>query len=195
MDVRMKQDDFHILGLSPGAEPAEIKAAYRILAKQLHPDTAPDGEGFSRHLRFVLVTKAYRRLLSRSGPCMDAPALLPGPAGSQRDSAGSQRDLAYSLYRQGMDLLSRIHPSAWNGFRLAFQASIPGDTAEQEFQRAAVQELIASMPRAYALFSRVVTEYPQSIWVRDSSDKMAYLERRSALYSRIISSFTVKRRP
>jgi len=45
-----------VLGLEPGASTAEVKAAYREKARELHPDRGGDTKSFSR------VNEAYRRL-------------------------------------------------------------------------------------------------------------------------------------
>ena len=50
------------LGLRPGASPAEIKVAYRRLAKRFHPDRAGD-EGLAT---FLSIQAAYEALLTRA---------------------------------------------------------------------------------------------------------------------------------
>ena len=50
------------LGLRPGASPAEIKVAYRQLAKRFHPDRAGD-EGLGT---FLAIQAAYEALLTRA---------------------------------------------------------------------------------------------------------------------------------
>jgi hypothetical protein len=62
-------DPYRTLGLDPGATPAEIKRAYRRLAKAYHPDSAGD-----RALpRFLAIQAAYERLTAGqpSGPTSD----------------------------------------------------------------------------------------------------------------------------
>lgn len=49
-----------LLGLGEQAGPSDVKAAYRRLAHQCHPDTAPDLQGTGE--RFEQVTEAYRLL-------------------------------------------------------------------------------------------------------------------------------------
>ncbi|MEM1423979.1 MAG: DnaJ domain-containing protein, partial [Planctomycetota bacterium] len=51
-----QRDYYDILGVSKGASSDDIKAAYRKLARTLHPDvnTAPDAEA-----KFKEVTEAY----------------------------------------------------------------------------------------------------------------------------------------
>lgn len=54
------RNPYEILGLHPGAGNAEVKAAYRKLAKQLHPDTL--GMAAGQQARFQEVTAAYNQL-------------------------------------------------------------------------------------------------------------------------------------
>ncbi|MCS6782205.1 MAG: DnaJ domain-containing protein [Gloeomargarita sp. SKYBB_i_bin120] len=49
------------LGLAVGASLAEVKAAYRRLARQCHPDLHPDDQ--QSHERFIALHQAYRYLL------------------------------------------------------------------------------------------------------------------------------------
>ncbi len=51
------RDPYQVLGVARGASDAEIKKAYRSLAKQLHPDRNKDNPKAAE--RFSDVTKAY----------------------------------------------------------------------------------------------------------------------------------------
>ncbi|MEL6652613.1 MAG: DnaJ domain-containing protein [Bacteroidota bacterium] len=53
-------DYYEVLGVGSKASQEEIKAAYRDLAKQYHPDSNPDNE--SAHEHFLLVGEAYQVL-------------------------------------------------------------------------------------------------------------------------------------
>lgn len=46
--------------------------------------------------------------------------------------------------------------------------------------------------KAYEYFSRVVDDYPDSIWRRDAQTKMYYLERYNAIYQRICRSIALQ---
>ncbi len=52
-------DVYRVLGLDEGADPDEVKAAYRYLSKKYHPDRSGDPRTSSR---FVKVVKAYKTL-------------------------------------------------------------------------------------------------------------------------------------
>lgn len=53
-----QEDDWAVLGLEPGASPAEVKAAYRRLVKEHHPDRGGDPEKFRKvHAAYKAVSK------------------------------------------------------------------------------------------------------------------------------------------
>jgi len=56
----MAIDYYQILQIPPSADPAEIKAAYRKLAHEYHPDKNPDNK--SAPARFELIKEAYETL-------------------------------------------------------------------------------------------------------------------------------------
>ncbi|RCJ34068.1 molecular chaperone DnaJ [Nostoc minutum NIES-26] len=55
-------DYYRLLGLRSGASFADIKASYRRLAQQYHPDTNPDDTKAKD--KFIALTEAYRVLLT-----------------------------------------------------------------------------------------------------------------------------------
>ena len=63
-----EQDPYTVLGIEPGASTEEIKAAYRQLAAQYHPDKVQHlGEDFQKlaHEKFVAIQKAYDQLTTK----------------------------------------------------------------------------------------------------------------------------------
>jgi|GEM_PF-4371395 len=52
-----------VLGVGPSAGLKEIKRAYRLLARQLHPDTDPSDETLAE--RFRIVSEAYEILTTK----------------------------------------------------------------------------------------------------------------------------------
>jgi len=56
-----------VLGVAPGADVAEIKRAYRRLARAVHPDLHPEATDEQRRAleaRFVVINEAYRALVA-----------------------------------------------------------------------------------------------------------------------------------
>ena len=51
---------YDILGVAPDATPDEIRAAYRRLARQYHPDVNPDPDASER---FIAIHQAYEVLI------------------------------------------------------------------------------------------------------------------------------------
>lgn len=67
-------DCYQLLELTSGASFAEIKAAYRRLAQQYHPDTNPGEEAKER---FIALTVAYKLLVSEQQDLMDDDPVKP----------------------------------------------------------------------------------------------------------------------
>jgi tetratricopeptide (TPR) repeat protein len=74
-------DCYRLLGLRTGASYEDIKASYRRLARQLHPDVNP-GDQKAKD-RFIKVTEAYRFLLT----IVEAPPAEPASPQNHASSA------------------------------------------------------------------------------------------------------------
>ena len=71
-------DCYRLLGLRAGASYEDVKASYRRLARQLHPDVNPNDRQANE--KFIQVTEAYRFLLEVINPLESQDAL---PHGTQ----------------------------------------------------------------------------------------------------------------
>ncbi len=101
----MKIDQcYQLFELTPGASPIDIKAAYRRLARMMHPDLNPG----DRHAqtRFVTLNQAYQALLKsgelRSVPGTNTPEPAPVATLSQREA-----ELKWHTYNTLQDLLQQ----------------------------------------------------------------------------------------
>jgi len=72
------QTCYDILGVAPDATPEEIRAAYRNLAKQYHPDVNPDPDAGER---FIAIQQAYETLIDPEARARYDLALQQGGAG------------------------------------------------------------------------------------------------------------------
>jgi hypothetical protein len=160
--------DYDLLGIAETQDTSTIKSAYRKIIKEVHPDVATGGDSFTNHLRFIQVTKAYERLM-----------------------VSLSKDPAYAYYKTAMNYFRKIHPSYW---RIDVSRALTKPSPIREEELAAIQNrtraLLGLLPRAYYYFSIVVHEYPESVWTEDARDKMHQIEDRTALYERIVISFT-----
>jgi tetratricopeptide (TPR) repeat protein len=72
-----------VLGVSPGADPAAVRAAFAALAKRFHPDALDEDDADLRkplEAIFIRITEAYRDLLRSQVPNPPRPAPKPAPA-------------------------------------------------------------------------------------------------------------------
>lgn len=77
------QTYYEILGVAPGATPDEIRAAYRALAKQYHPDVNHDPDAGER---FIAVQQAYETLSDPEARARYDLALRRGAGPGQQDA-------------------------------------------------------------------------------------------------------------
>ena len=102
-------DPYKVLGVSKSASADEVKAAYRKLAKQLHPDLNPGDADVER--RFKAVSQAYsivgdpekRRRFDQGEIDASGQETAPAGGGFYRRYAGSQEGAKYSRFEFGQD--------------------------------------------------------------------------------------------
>lgn len=102
---------YDILGVSPDAAPDEIRAAYRKLAKQYHPDMnrAPDaGE------RFIAIQQAYETLIDPDARARYDLALQGSGIAGVHDPSGWYRPGGQTAGVQGFSWSGQA-PDTWIG--------------------------------------------------------------------------------
>ena len=173
-----------LLGVEPNATREEIKHSYHRLAKKHHPDMHPEEKRQIQQLKMMALNEAYVHLISPS-PTNEAP-IPPVQDHEPRSSipataVGFHKDPSYAYYKQGFMHFSR----ALRGIgALHDEVQLePGRQSYLEFANSLTQ-----LRKAYSYFARVVTEFPASIWHRDSRIKQARIERFSEIYRRILEN-------
>jgi len=186
-----------ILGIDRNASSEAIRKAYHEKVRQCHPDLQQNGDSEQCHLRMVRINQAYCRLMKvRKGEGVIDTAAQEGggdPEPNDAHALVAHKDPAYSYYKRGYRLFSKIHPSSWfwsNGpdGNTRFPRKI--DTASMA---GSIERIIDLIPWAYYYFNVVVDEYPGSHWYLDSRYKIRKIEKLAPIYMKILYSYRGKR--
>jgi hypothetical protein len=198
-----------ILGVSPRADKEEIKRAYRRLVMENHPDRFPATQKTVQELRVITLNEAYRSLMSwvDSGLGKKPPEARVRRSGSEARGAGGSKprprpetrrrppekpgstlaghkDPAYAYYKQGfLNFSLALHGIAGLNQRM-FAAKQTGPYRVVDD----VKESLELLTAAHGYFTRVVEEYPDSVWEADAGVKLRRIDRFTALYRKILSN-------
>jgi DnaJ-class molecular chaperone len=125
-------DHYATLGLNSDCTEADIRAAYRLLAKEHHPDR--NGHSVAAHQRTQALNAAYEILSDReSRQAYDASRRVAKPTTSTRNS--SQRTLAQDVllplidFLRGTRLEIRVTDPATPGATEVYELAVPPETA------------------------------------------------------------------
>ncbi|NMG11301.1 J domain-containing protein [Brasilonema sp. UFV-L1] len=186
------EDCYRLLGLRSGASFADIKASYRRLAQQYHPDINPDDTKAKE--KFIAVTEAYKLLLQRipqqetSPPSDDFPvvehqptqAARPGTATKEKpkqktkppSSLEIEQRLKWRTYEQLQQFLKeRRFPQAIS-LAEALAQRLPEDAEVRQWQaisyqlwgRALIAEKQPLKARIYLKKAIKTDPYNKSLW-------------------------------
>lgn len=184
------RSDYEILGLSDDANANEIRKAYKKKVKELHPDASDESMALKNHYLFIEVCKAYERLCKARKESPLSNGVNTGAIPGERSITG-HKDPAYVYYKKGCVYFEQVHPSHWNSDRtITINGKTKDENKLQEKTLGKVKTLIALFPKAYYYFSIVVHDYPDSVWMNDSREKMGIIEKRIATYKNILESFS-----
>jgi hypothetical protein len=107
-------DPLDVLGVTPGAAPEEVTAAYRRLAKRWHPDrTGGDGTRSKEAERRMAEINAAYEALREAGPTAAVTATMPRDPSAAGGAAGPRRPAGHWLppalrRRLGLELLRAL---------------------------------------------------------------------------------------
>ena len=178
-----------ILGLSGTADATRIKQAYHRAARANHPDLFPDAERPKRELAMMRINEAYMSLLQAfDTPGGTAPS-VPGRApqrGSGQDTGeplpGPLKNADYVYYKMGLE---NYREGQRRFFDRTNAAGRPQHYVPDSQLLGLAVAALRCFQKAYACFYRVVSDYPDSIWVRDCRFRLWRLEQYNRVYMRI----------
>ena len=169
--------DRQILGLNETFSSEELKSAFRRKLKQFHPDK--NQNNLNSHLAMIRLNQAYANLQKQ---------IKEKPLSNEKKQT---EDLAYSIYKEGIQKFQGIHPSKWKSFSIDGLFD-PGAINTHSETPSIIQALITEMAEAYQSFSVIITEYENSPWYSDSLRKMKEIEKMTQRYMKIKESYELE---
>jgi len=181
------------LGLEslPGA--VELKKKWRALIKENHPDLFPEALKKTQEEKIRSINLAYRSLAanrSADGPALPKQKTSKKPRhcvfNPKGNEAALHTDPVYAWYKRGF----RLYSEAVGGIHAKWMRnkSFRGKALELFLKR------LGLLWEARSYFQRVITEEPESVWVRDASYKLWRIEQFTRVYSRIRENLAARRR-
>ena len=176
----------------------QIKKNYHRLARENHPDLHPEPLRGKQHLKMMQINEAfmavtaYRKnhtsidedilsenLAPAAESCINIPdAPMPGATPPARDKAYFYYKQGFDYYRKGQEIFHKRFKLPGNGrVRNIF-------LGKKDLLNLAITA-IRNFEKSYACFLTVVNEFPDSIWLSDSMDKLKSLEHINSIYSKI----------
>jgi len=144
----------NLLGLNCNADISDIKKAYRILAKKNHPDKfLDDDEKTKQAVIMAEITEAYRYIIKNFDKIKEIKNL-------QKVNETKEED--YKIYKTGLIYYNKYFDTFFKLF-LKRELITP---LEKE----------SCLKKAKLYFSKLLIEYPESIWVSDVKDKIKKID-------------------
>jgi len=143
------QTYYDILGVAPNADLAEIKRAYRRLARQYHPDVNPDSNAVGM---FQRLTDMYQVLLDPVERQRYDQLIIGSEPMMIEDAVDAAENTALELYRRGLSRAQRGHYR--DAIVIYSQAlSVDSDYVDAYAQRGFAYHSLKNYPAALADYS------------------------------------------
>jgi tetratricopeptide (TPR) repeat protein len=148
-------DYYRQLGLRSGASLSQVKASYRQLARQYHPDVNPGNEQAKN--KFIAITEAYKFLVN-----IAPPDVAESKVGSTVPPTSTPPDRAVKAQPQAVKVTRKEPPE---------ESKADLSAAEQKLKQDAYIELqqllkYQRFPRAIALIEGLAQRIPEDLEVR-----------------------------
>lgn len=148
-------DYYRQLGLRSGASLSQVKASYRQLARQYHPDVNPGNEQAKN--KFIAITEAYKFLVN-----IAPPDVAESKVGSTVSPTSTPPDRAVKAQPQAVKVTRKEPPD---------QSKADLSAAEEKLKQDAYVELqqllkYQRFPRAIALIEGLAQRIPEDLEVR-----------------------------
>ena len=171
-------DAFEILGITKNSSIEDIKSAYRIIVKELHPDTGRNRDQREAHEKMIEIIDAYETVLHGSYDATTCEDSIPVRASEDRE---------YEYYKKGIELFRNVHPSKWK--RVTLKSLFEYSEKEEERTAEIIASLVGYLSEAKYYFSVVVHDYPSGRWGHDSEEKIRQIDKMMVRYQKIIQSY------
>ena len=199
---------YTILNLPPEAGIADIKKAYYRLAKENHPDHFPQELREIQELKMMQINEAYHYLANLCSMKDKEPEKQTGAERKEKNKKrydyswnehirkryenlspvkdlGEPREPAYAYYKQGFVNFSK-------GLRGIMSRSSKRYLTDAVSLLEWANNSIKHFQRAHTYFTRVVSEYPDSIWYTDAREKLNRIQNFNMLYIKILNNIKAR---
>ncbi len=179
---------YEVLSIKPGSNIEEVKKAYHKLVKKNHPDLFPDDQKHLQELKMIQIIEAYSRLTDEFK--FDWNEIKDDSMGweykpSSPFEVGFHRDVEYAYYKQGFTNYSK----ALHGIKgIEKRSQLKTDW----YYLRRFSNSLCYLRKADVYFSKILDEYPQSIWAYDAYIKVRRIEYFSRLYHKILMNIEKK---
>lgn len=176
------EECYRSLGLRPGASRIQIKAAYRTLARQLHPDRQTQRSQTHSASRFIQITQAYRQLMNEHQPPVVGKSV--GEASSLVNRAPVQDPLKYQTYQRLRHLFTQGRFANAIALVDGLAQRLPSDPEVRQWQALAYQQLglrlmhTRQYPQAIAYLQKSIATDPTNLPLKTTSHQALLTIRR-----------------
>ena len=152
----MIENDFAIFHLTASATIADVKKAYRKLAKSSHPDRFPEAADKARQEAVMRrINEAYRALVEY---------LQNNPAQSLTEPPPGEPEADYSIYKRGVIYFD----SYYTKYAYYFKHF-------KETDSLSLKQKHENLMKARECFERLLRDYPDSDWGYDAEERLKKL--------------------